>query len=187
MHLTMSFRSFHATSDAKSWPPWYRSRVVAGQLRLRQTRSGDPCDAIMKLYAIYNNLYSDVDCRSYNCRCGKLSMITNDYSILLPSDSSLASPKLMPSGELVESAEDQSDEVTEHIMWILDHPILQENSGRAGQTQDHSIYFPFFFCFPTFQLFSSILTQLSWNTPGFLAALVWTLIFLGVSEHILTK
>lgn len=149
MHLTMSFRSFHATSDAKSWPPWYRSRVVAGQLRLRQTRSGDPCDAIMKLYAIYNNLYSDIDCRSYNCRCGKLSMITNDYSILLPSDSSLASPKLMPSGELVESAEDQSDEVTEHIMWILDHPILQENSGRAGQTQDHSIYFPFFL-FPHF-------------------------------------
>jgi len=76
-------------------------------------------------------------------------MITNDYSILLPSDSSLASPKLMPSGELVESAEDQSDEVTEHIMWILDHPILQENSGRAGQTQDHSIYFPFFL-FPHF-------------------------------------
>jgi hypothetical protein len=58
---------------------------------------------------------------------------------LLPSASSLASPKLVPSGELVESAEDQSDEVTEH-MWILD----QENSGRAGQTQDHSIYFPFF-------------------------------------------
>lgn len=51
MHLTMRFRSFHASSDAKSWPPWYRSRVVAGQLRLRQTRSGDPCDAIiMKLY-----------------------------------------------------------------------------------------------------------------------------------------
>ena len=68
--------------------------------------------------------------------------------------------------------------------WIT--PFYKRIRAEQGKRRIIQSIF-LFFCFPTFQLFSSILTQLSWNTPGFLAALVWTLIFLGVSEHILTK
>lgn len=79
----------------------------------------------------------------------------------------------------MESAEDQSDEVTEH-MWILD----QENSGRAGQTQDHSIYFPFFPHFPSiFIYFDSTELEHSWIS----GSLGMDIDIISVSEHILTS